>query len=42
VTSDAHLAKRGTLHPWEAGMLTYHRGGIVEAHAFEGTLELGE
>lgn len=35
VTSDAHLVKRGALHPWEAGVFTYRRGGIVEAHSFE-------
>ena len=35
VTSDAYLAKRGALNPWDAGMFTYHRGGTVEEHPFD-------
>jgi len=32
VTSDRLLAERGASHPWEAGLFTFHRGGVIEAH----------
>lgn len=30
VNSDKRIAKAGVSHPWEGGMFTYHRGGVIE------------
>ncbi len=35
VRREASLTKRRTLHPWDEGMFTYHRGGVIEAHPFD-------
>ncbi len=34
ITSDEHLARSGVTKPWEAGWLTYERGGSVQVHDF--------
>jgi len=29
------LSERGALNPWETGIFTYQRGGVIEAHDVE-------
>ncbi len=33
VTSDDYIRKAGVIMPWEAGVFTYTRGGIVQQHS---------
>jgi len=35
VTSSKYLDKVGVANPWEAGMFTYVRGGLVEQRPFD-------
>lgn len=35
VTNHEYIGRAGATKPWEGGLFTYHRGGVIEQHTFK-------